>query len=317
MVLYHVISCYQLLCVILHSLLYQNNEHTELLLPDFFEESFPDIKKIKGLFFDDVYLMPYKEIPHDIESITRNTLSAYKSVVTFEPEEYKKIYVAGAQFYFTDILINRKIHFECFEEASGMYSRPNVLRKNVGLKYKVQQEWARKNGLFDLSNPLIDKVYCNFSAQKFLFKRKKAVDHDAVKILETIDDKSRQKIVDFFVPHKYDCSEKSVIVLTEQFSNLGKMTAKQQRQLYRKMSENIPPDYRVIVKPHPNDKEDYSRVFKNPIIIEDVFPSELLPFVFEHRPEYITTVSSTGAGSLSRYFKIMKTVSKTTMKGIL
>ena len=68
-VLYHAISSYQLLEVMLHRLLFHPENRAVLLLPDFIVEKYPQwpLLERRG-FFNQVRLFPYLRIPHGEES---------------------------------------------------------------------------------------------------------------------------------------------------------------------------------------------------------------------------------------------------------
>lgn len=301
-VLYHIISTYQLLCAIVHHLTCTPDKKAVLLVPDFYTAKSPDILSIRGIFFDEVYLFPYLKIPHNKRTIPIDTKNAWGNFVPYNLSDFEHIFVAGVQFYFTDLLIRNNISFSCFEEAAGIYSRPKILEKNIGRKYPIQKRWAKKNKLLDYKNPLIDKVYCLMRAQKSKADISKAVDFDVMEHISSLSVEQMDKLINYFVKEKYIGGKNSVIVLTEQFANLGKMTETQQYNLYSRMSEALPKELKVYVKPHPDDNLDYSKIFNDSVIINGKFPSELLPFIFEERPTYIASVSSTGEDVLNQYF---------------
>lgn len=76
-VLYHAVSSYQLLEVILHRRLVHPAQKAVLLLPDFITEKYPQVDRlVSDGWFDDVRLFPYTQIPHReekavIQDVTR------------------------------------------------------------------------------------------------------------------------------------------------------------------------------------------------------------------------------------------------------
>lgn len=306
MILYHVISSYHFICAILHRLTYHPNDKAILLIPDFYANKNPDILNIKGVFFDDALFFPYLKINHNLKTLSQEVNSAWDKNIPYSLTDFDHRYVAGVQFYFTELLLQKHIHFECFEEAAGIFSRPNILKKNIGLKYPIQKKWAVDNQLINLKNPLIDKIYCHYKAQKAKFDFTKTVDFDPSFILENLPNAQREKILDYFIGKKrYNGNSNAVIVLTEQLSNLGKMNQNRQEKIYLHISDNLPKNLDVYIKPHPDDKTDYTKIFKNGIIIEENFPSELLPFIFKEKPKYVTTYSSTGIENLRKHFTVI------------
>lgn len=64
LVLYHAVSSYQLLEVMLHRMQVHLEDRAILLLPDFIVEKYPQYKKLRTMgFFHRVYLLPYLHIP--------------------------------------------------------------------------------------------------------------------------------------------------------------------------------------------------------------------------------------------------------------
>ena len=63
----------------------------------------------------------------------------------------------------------------------------------------------------------------------------------------------------------------------------------------------------LIIKRHPDDKIDYKKIAPDVEIIQEIFPAELLPYIFKgrKRPKVIYTFNSTGIGNLSKKFKIV------------
>lgn len=101
-VLYHAVSSYQLLEVLLHRWLFHGEQGAALVLPDFIVEKYPQWQRLEGRgFFDQVALFPYLRIPHGEEGqVTAQALSAYDALGLPPLEAFSKVYVAGAQFYF-------------------------------------------------------------------------------------------------------------------------------------------------------------------------------------------------------------------------
>lgn len=95
-----------------------------------------------------------------------------------------------------------------------------------------------------------------------------------------------------------------IIVLTQQFANLGIMTQKEQEEVYRRLYEKKLKDYRLLVKVHPDDRTDYREIFNGAQVIHEVFPSEFLPYVFYKCPQIVCTLTSTSIESLQNVFTV-------------
>ena len=81
-VLYHAVSSYQLLEVLLHRWLFHGEQGAALVLPDFIVEKYPQWQRLEGRgFFDQVALFPYLCIPHGEDGqVTAQALSAYDAL---------------------------------------------------------------------------------------------------------------------------------------------------------------------------------------------------------------------------------------------
>lgn len=80
-VLYHGVSSYQLLEVMLHRMLFHPDDWAALLLPDFIVGKYPQWEKLSRGFFQEVRLFPYLTIPHGEESrVVEDTAQAYESL---------------------------------------------------------------------------------------------------------------------------------------------------------------------------------------------------------------------------------------------
>ena len=109
-VLYHAVSSYQLLEVMLHRMTCHPKDRAVLILPDFIQDKYPWFRKLEKGFFDRVYLFPYLEIPHDREErIVRRVIRCCEKRIPERIGGFSHIYAAGAHFYFTLYLIEKRI----------------------------------------------------------------------------------------------------------------------------------------------------------------------------------------------------------------
>ena len=166
-VLYHAVSSYQLLEVLLHRWLFHGEQGAALVLPDFIVEKYPQWQRLEGRgFFDQVALFPYLRIPHGEEGqVTAQALSAYDALGLPPLEAFSKVYVAGAQFYFSLCLVAKGLAFSFFEEAAGALSHPQREAGILAERFPRHAALAQRHGLFSGENPLIREVFCCGEAQ--------------------------------------------------------------------------------------------------------------------------------------------------------
>lgn len=295
LVLYHAVSSYQLLEVLLHRLLFHREDRALLLLPDFITGKYPRYKKLVSLgLFDEVILFPYLQIPHREESAVRaDAIRHNNRLIPHSLGDFSRIYVAGAHFYFTLCLLEEGIPFVFFEDAAGMLSRAEELYRTVAARFPIHAEIARRNGLFDGSNPLISRILCLESAQTSPPPGSRRENFSVEEALESLSGPLRKKLLRFFLRCPIR-AEGDAILLTQHFANQGLMTPEQQKQLYRQLQDTELAGLRLIVKKHPDDILDYRDIFPDAQILREVFPAELLPYVFRKTPELLYTFDSTG-----------------------
>ncbi|MGI6007366.1 MAG: polysialyltransferase family glycosyltransferase [Ruminococcus sp.] len=307
-VLYHAVSSYQLLEVMLHRMVYHPGEQAVLILPDFIREKYPAYRKLeKQRFFDRVYLFPYLYIPHDSEEEIEKRVRRYcEKVIPWDIRSFDEIYVAGAHFYFSLYLISHKIPFCFFEDGAGMATRPEKLYRNLRRQYPLHAQIAEAHGLFDGSSPWVKKIICLKKAQKSSdISGKKYQDFHVERQLAILNKKERRKVIHFFIRHKIWTRARGIL-LTQNFSGLGIMSCQRQMRIYQTLAQETLRDTSLIIKKHPDDRMDYRDVFPEARIIKAVFPSELLPYVFWKRPKIIYTFDSTGCENLKEHFFIRK-----------
>ena len=281
MVLYHAVSTYHILESFVHKYLYHREEKSVLILPDFVINKFPHVNDLVILgLFDEVVLFPYRQLPHEEETLKYKVNEAVSKVLHYNIQDFSCIYVFAAHFYFTEYLIRKEIHFNYFEDGCGILCRPDISYDLVNSHTPFQAEWAKSEGLFDGSNKLIDFVFCNVSAQTEKIDRDNIIDFDVAKCLGELDPEFKNKIFTFFkVPLNIEFNNRSLIVMTQQLANLKRITDQQQLELYRLNLDYYAPKYDLIFKPHPDDVLNYESYFPDAKIIRGIFPSELLPSI--------------------------------------
>ena len=304
-VLYHAVSSYQLLEVMLHRLIVHSCERAVLLLPDFITEKYPQYKKL-GRFFDRVCLFPYLHIPHGTEErILADTPRHVQALFPAGLSAFSRIYTAGAHFYFSLYLIQNRLPFVFFEDAAGMLSRADELFQTLSAKFPIHAEIAEKYGLFDASQPLIRRIICLKRIQTRDVSGDRYQDFSVEDALLTLPDRQRNALIRFFLRHRIR-TDAEAILLTQQFAGLGLLRREEQIRLYENLRDGVLRGVRLIIKKHPDDPLSYASVFPGVTVIKEIFPAELLPFVFRNKPEIVYTWDSTGCENLRKHFQIRK-----------
>lgn len=306
-VLYHAVSSYQLLEVMLHRLLFHSESQAVLLLPDFIMEKYPQwpLLERRG-FFNQVRLFPYLRIPHGEESqAAALALAAYEQLDLPPLESFSKRYVAGAHFYFSLCLLEKGLPFSFFEDAAGTLSHPLREAGILAERFPQHAAVAQGRGLFSGENPLIREVFCCGDAQSQPVELPVPVwDFSVERALQALPRSLRRRVVRFFLPHSLR-TRADIILLTQQFSNLGMLEEGQQLALYRQLVEGPLAGKRLLVKRHPDDPLEYRQVFPGAEILSQPFPAELLPWAFRgRRPRQVWAFGSAALANLGESFSV-------------
>ena len=104
------------------------------------------------------------------------------------------------------------------------------------------------------------------------------------------------EFVDFFMP-EIDFGKinfkKSVLLITQPHSEDDIMSEESKIKLYKKIYNEFGDDKFLIIKPHPRERTDYRIYFDNAVVLDPVFPLEVLNGVLTEKiPKGITLYSS-------------------------
>lgn len=308
-VLYHAVSSYQLLEVLLHRWLFHGEQGAALVLPDFIVEKYPQWQRLEGRgFFDQVALFPYLRIPHGEEGqVTAQALSAYDALGLPPLEAFSKVYVAGAQFYFSLCLVAKGLAFSFFEDAAGTLSHPQREAGILAERFPRHAALAQKHGLFSGENPLIREVFCCGEAQSAPVSLPCPVwDFSVERALGALPARQRKRLLRFFLPRPLT-TQADTILLTQQFSNLGLLGEEEQLALYRALGEGPLAGERLLIKKHPDDPLDYRQAFPGAEVVAEKFPAELLPWAFRgKRPRRVYAFGSSALANLGESFETLR-----------
>lgn len=305
MVLYHAVSSYQLLEVMLHRQIFHSHQAAVLVLPDFIVEKYPQYRKLEnGGLFQAVYLFPYLHIPHREEArVQEDVARCFEQRIPHDLSDFSQIYVAGAHFYFSLYLIKRQVPFFFFEDAAGILSHWEDLFHSLQATFPIHAEIARAYGLFQGDHPCVQRIICCKRAQTMDVSGERYLDFSVEDALECLPDALRRRIIRFFLRRRLHLHA-DAILLTQHDAALGRMSEKEQQRLYERLREGLPPSLRLAVKPHPDDTLDYRRIFPEAELIRPIFPAELLPYVCMHKPDTIYTFDSSSCANLRKHFTI-------------
>ncbi len=302
MLLFHAVSTYQLLLLIIYKIKYHRTEKAVLLVPDTLIQRFPQYKNLKN-YFADILLYEISKPIYKSQSIREATREYFESIFKtqgYNITDFTEIYVGCAHYYFGIYLASNDISFTFFEDAAGMLSRPDILME-MEEKYPIKKSYNIQYGLYDGTCPCIKKIVCNKNAQNKEFNQ---VEHfDVVEELLRLPESDREWIKKFFTDVEvFDIKQNAVLFLTQHFANLQILSFEQQILIYQTVFDYFFEGKDIVIKPHPNDIMYYGKLFPKYKIIREIFPSEFLPIMFTNKPDMIATISSTAINNLHKYF---------------
>ena len=303
MILYQALSSYQILECIVHRLTFHSGEKAELMLGNYILERMPQYREAatRG-FFDRVLLFRYGGYRGDEEKILKEVREEFLSVCGRRAEEYDKIYAAGIHTWLQVQWAREGISFAMFEDGSGALSRPWILSDIHKKSSPDRQRAVEKYHLYDHANPVITEKICDIRSQRAGFSDEKAVDFPVLEAFGKLSGKWKDSIREFFRLPAYEGYQDYVLLLTQQFANLGQLTFSEQILIYQTLFDYFLENRKVLIKPHPDDILYYHRLFPEAEILREVFPAELLPMAFDRLPESICTISSTGINLIRQEF---------------
>ena len=137
----------------------------------------------------------------------------------------------------------------------------------------------------------IKKIYLTQEC-KFDIIKDKVVNFDIYQLWEEKSTEEQNKILKIFNVDKNQLQklDKSYkLLLTQPYYENDVISYDEEILIYKEL---IGDDTKLIIKPHPNENKDYSKIFPNAIIINQEFPIELMELIGIH-VENVYTINTT------------------------
>lgn len=298
MILYHAISTYQLLEMIIYRMQHSEKENSVLMITDTLRDKFPIIEKY-GKYFSDVWVYDINlAFPPKIsfQNVIANYFDAYFASHEVAITDFEEINLACGHYYFGHYLVDKNIPFVYFEDAAGMLSRPDILVNIEERTRPYKCTMNIKKGLYDGTALCITSVVCNVEAQEegVLENYDNIIDFNVIKQLIELDQETQDDILDIFIEKMtIPVNDIDAVVLTQHFANLNILPFEGQKEIYKLFADYFYQGKKVLLKPHPDDVMYYEKIWNNASIIKERFPSEFLPILLEGGKPEISTISST------------------------
>lgn len=303
MILYQVISSYQLLCAITHKSTAHKDDECVLIISTWLVDKFPHYKDLNKFFKKVIVMDAQMRISDKYHEENKDYCEKLLSDNGFSIDDFSEIHAMGYHYNFGAYLSHNNIKHNFWEDATGLLSSPEILININRNGFPKIAEFCEAEHLYDGTAKGIDKIYCNLRAQKKGFNVENAVDFDVVKEYMTLNEGLRAEILAFFGDvKKMSINENAVLILTQQFFSLLVMSFEEQALIYQLFADYFFENEDLVFKTHPDDYMFYGLLFPEATVIKKKFPAEFLPALFTNKPKKIATISSTAINNLKWYF---------------
>lgn len=193
MILYHVVTTYQLLHCIIYKELFHKEQVCYMLLSDIIKEKYPQFKQMEGLFFDKIFVFNTNEFfnntKNNIINNTNEVVGKYLNENNINLQQFSEIIVGSSNSYFGIYLVKNRVNFTFLEESSELISRPDLI-ESIG----------------KLDSSFIDKILVFFCIdQKIQINENSTIlltQHFSNLRIMSFEEQKKiyQLVVDYFVP---------------------------------------------------------------------------------------------------------------------
>lgn len=314
-VLYIATSSYNVLCCILHKQVYNMNKHCVLLLSDWRVNLVEGIKQ--SSIFSDVVLMPdislreiskkmdqefihFSELEKEQKAI--EFMELYANTIPVDVFSFANIVVCNDTMPIGSFLCENRVKYDYIEDGNGLFSDNTLLRDNIEkITPLIERYYIEKYHILQHSE-FIKNFYINFDAQVMDEFPNNVHDFNAVKLLEKQKTEFLNCVLQIYGGKlKPDSGESNcVLILTYPLAQRLGMSFSDQYLFYAFVMDIFAHNKIIHLKPHPDDKGDYSE-FEGVEIIPKTILAELLWFVTKTKYDKAITAVSTSMGALKNY----------------
>lgn len=317
-ILYVATSSYNALCCILHKQKYHANKKCILLLSDW-RTNLAEAIRASG-FFKAVVIMPDIELREltkvqnkeflllsevDKEAKAQEFLDVYATKIPVDVFSFKKIILCNDTMPIGSYLCENKTKYEFIEDGNGLYSDNTLMRENVEKLTPVLERYLIDKHHILQHSDYVKKYYINYNAQKSSHFPHNVYNFCVSDILRQIDGTMRERILSIYggrVQADGTGDSNCVLILTYPLAQRLGMTFEDQYQIYALLMDIYARNKKIHIKPHPDDKGDYSR-FKNVRVIPKTILAELTEYATATHYDIALTAVSTSMGGLTNYEK--------------
>lgn len=138
----------------------------------------------------------------------------------------------------------------------------------------------------------------------FLGEKRKFINiSEAIESIGKLDSSFIDRVLaSYGIDQKIKIIRDSIVLLAQDFSNLGKMSFEKHRKIYQLVVDYFLQESNLVINSHPDDLMFYDILFPQSTVIRGEFPYELIPFIFTEKPQTVMTITALN-NNLKSYFK--------------
>lgn len=314
MILYYALTTYHIQCCVLHRLTKKPDEKAVLLLSDIHKNSVAFLSRYRESgIFDEVFLLKESNVNSSARQyeakhrskrfILNSACRGIKKILPVDVEKMDEVYLCPDHFPFGWYIIKNKIKYHCFEEGCGVLSDNEFMLSNMK-RNKAQYKLMDVLGYFGNNDSAVE-ILADELCQKDGYYNSKMTDFSVTRILKSMPDEQRKRVLAFFGVNGIVGKNgvKISLILTQHMANLGIMPLDDQHLLYRLFADYFLSGTHITVKPHPDDIAGrYNEIFgTNATVLPFAMPSELLPYTLGGKLKTAMAAYSTAVKSLGSY----------------
>lgn len=196
--------------------------------------------------------------------------------------------------------------FKIIEDGLSFYDYIPVLKKKLNDENKVKKILKKILKSYPHHGLDIKTKTIYMSEMKEIpkeFKQKEIIKFDIKKMWENKTQIQKDKILTFLEINREEfrkIKELNSLLITQPLSEDGYITEKEKVQIYKKICNG---NKNIIIKPHPREKTEYKKYFKEALILGNNFPIEFI-LLLDIEVSQVLTLFSTAAFSLKKYYDI-------------
>ncbi|MDL2318792.1 glycosyltransferase family 52 [Eubacteriales bacterium OttesenSCG-928-A19] len=316
MVIYYAMTNFHMIFSLLHrNTIHKDDKSVLFLYSEIGNRERLVERTLETKLFDEVYIVPEIKLREcwktssdsvinemELENNINNWANAFHEWLPFEIPEDAMIYCANDQWALGNYCISHGRPYYYYEDGVGMLSKPEYslqLVANMNVMHGFIAEHIKAFGLNDF---VIEKI-ADLENQSPGFSDPKARHYSVKEELSQSNDDLRRKILHVFNAPSIHNTGGSILLLTEHFINMRRLSITGQAELYSYIVDYFGRGKQLYIKPHPNDIHlNYTEIFPNAICIERLFPSELLPFCIDNKFDIGLAACSTAVYGLKNIF---------------